>query len=347
VRRRPGELRHRDLRVGLCSTPWNVCVGGRRSTTSIGSTGPVQPFDPSLPQSRAPEIVWNESGTTAGGSGLLATGGGRSAIYPKPDWQQAPGVPNDGKRDVPDVSLSAAAHDGYVVFQDYNPAKGTVFVVSGTSASAPAWAGIMALVVQSQGGRRQGSANPVLYRIGKDQYSGGSARVFHDIVSGNNSVPGVAGFSASPGYDLATGLGSVDAAASCIPGRPRLAAAHDPAGQRAPPCPRAGALFAVNAGERLNNTRFRVVGPAPGKPEAAPMRDGPDRAPIAQGNPRVVSEVDARADSESPGLVREEAHAGRQASFTIERELRALIGDVVDVSDVRLCGGPIRALMMS
>jgi subtilase family serine protease len=162
-------------------------------------------------QGRVPEIVWNESGTMPGGSGLLASGGGKSVIYPKPSWQQAPGVPNDGRRDVPDVSLNSASHDGYVVFQDYDPTKGTVFVVNGTSASTAAWAGLMALVVQSQGGRRQGNANPVLYRMGNAQYSGGSPGVFYDVVSGNNSVPGETGFSAAPGYDLSTGLGTVDA----------------------------------------------------------------------------------------------------------------------------------------
>jgi subtilase family serine protease len=201
---------------GLCSTPWNVCVGGTLFDDSDSARYWSASEDPSTRrslQSRVPEIVWNESGTTAGGSGLLATGGGRSVIYPKPSWQQAPGVPNDGRRDVPDVSLNAASHDGYVVFQDYDPASGTVFVVNGTSASTAAWAGLMALVVQSQGGRRQGNANPVLYRMGNAQYSGGSARVFYDVVSGDNSVPGETGFSASPGYDLSTGLGTVDASA--------------------------------------------------------------------------------------------------------------------------------------
>jgi hypothetical protein len=67
--------------------------------------------------------------------------------------------------------------------------------------------------VQSQGGNRQGNANPVLYRMGNAQFSGGSPIVFHDVVSGDNSVPGAAGFSASPGYDLSTGLGTVDASA--------------------------------------------------------------------------------------------------------------------------------------
>ena len=202
---------------GICSTPWDVCVGGT-SLADIADPGRYWSAveDPNTHESirsYVPEIVWNESGTTAGGSGLLATGGGPSAIYPKPPWQSAPGVPNDGKRDLPDVSLNAAAHDGYVVFQDYDPVKGTVFVVNGTSASTAAFAGVMALVVQSQDGRRQGNPNPVLYRMGAAQYSGSPFAFFHDIVSGNNSVPGVAGFSASPGYDRATGLGSPDVAA--------------------------------------------------------------------------------------------------------------------------------------
>jgi len=201
---------------GLCSTPWDVCVGG---TQLDDASDPARWWsateDPATRQSlmsRVPETAWNESATAPGGSGLLATGGGPSAIYPKPSWQRAPGVPDDGRRDTPDVSLNAAGHDGYVVFQRYDPSSGTVYVVSGTSASTVALAGLMALVVQSQGGTRQGNANPVFYRMGQAQYSGG-AGPFHDVGSGDNGVPGVAGFSAGPGYDLATGLGSVDARA--------------------------------------------------------------------------------------------------------------------------------------
>ena len=134
-------------------------------------------------------------------------------IYPKPVWQTAPGVPSDGKRDTPDVALNAGSHDGYVVFQDYDPATGNVFVVSGTSASTVAFAGLMALVVQSQAGHPQGTPNPVFYAMGAEQFSGGSRAVFHDVTDGNNSVPGLAGDSARAGYDLVTGLGSVDATA--------------------------------------------------------------------------------------------------------------------------------------
>jgi hypothetical protein len=147
-----------------------------------------------------PEMVWNESGS----SGLWASGGGASTVYAKPSWQAGTGVPADGKRDVPDVSLTAAGHDGYLIVQ-----QGGLYVVGGTSAASPSFAGIMALVVQNASAR-QGNASNVLYPLAAKQAAGGAA-VFHDITSGNNSVPGQAGFSATVGYDQATGLGSVDA----------------------------------------------------------------------------------------------------------------------------------------
>lgn len=201
---------------GLCSTPWNVCVGGTQlndlgNRALYWSAAENSSTHESL-VSYVPEVTWNESGSVAGGSGLIATGGGPSSIYPKPSWQAAPGVPDDRRRDTPDVSLNAASNDGYVVFQKYNPSSGTVFIVSGTSASTVAFAGLMALVVQSQGGARQGNANPVFYAMARSQFTKGWPAVFHDVVSGNNTVPGVAGFKAGTGYDLATGLGSVDAA---------------------------------------------------------------------------------------------------------------------------------------
>src|ERR1035437_6845145 len=72
--------------------------------------------DKSTALSYIPESAWNESGDN-GGSGLVAPGGGPSPVCPKPPWQVAPGVPPDNARDVPDVALTAAVHDGYVVVQ--------------------------------------------------------------------------------------------------------------------------------------------------------------------------------------------------------------------------------------
>jgi pseudomonalisin len=191
---------------GLASTPYNVAVGGTQFKEGSGSywSSANATYDTSA-LSYIPEGVWNESGSVSGGSGLWATGGGASLLYAKPAWQVAPGVPQDGKRDLPDVALSAAGHDGYLIITG-----GSLSSVGGTSAAAPSFAGLMALVVQKTG-QRQGNANVRLYQMANSQYASGGASVFHDIVSGNNSVPGVTGFSGAAGYDQATGLGSVDA----------------------------------------------------------------------------------------------------------------------------------------
>jgi len=141
----------------------------------------------------------------AGGSGLFASGGGTSTIYARPTFQMAPGVPTGTKRLTPDISLTAAGHDGYIVVQGK-----CCVVVLGTSASSPSFAGLMTLVVQKTG-KRWGNANTLFYPMAKFQFTGGTTAVFHDIRSGNNSVPGVTGFSAIAGYDEATGLGSVNA----------------------------------------------------------------------------------------------------------------------------------------
>ena len=106
-------------------------------------------------------------------------------------------------RMVPDVALSAADHDGYIICEN-----GSYWVISGTSAASPSFAGVMALIVETEGGNGQGNANAGLYPL-----ANAGQNPFHATSSGNNSVPGVAGFTASGGdYNLATGLGSVDGA---------------------------------------------------------------------------------------------------------------------------------------
>jgi Putative binding domain, N-terminal len=150
-----------------------------------------------------PETAWNESSTVAGGSGLWAGGGGASVIYNKPGWQTGSGVPAANHRYVPDVALTSAGHDGYLVYMN-----GQFYAFAGTSAATPSFAGVVALAVQRQG-KPQGNVNPTLYTLGVRQASGAAA-VFHDTTAGNNSVKGVMGYSAGVGYDQATGLGSVD-----------------------------------------------------------------------------------------------------------------------------------------
>ena len=189
---------------GLCSTPYSVCVGGTEFNDLSNPTLYWSPSNTSGTQESAlsyiPEVVWNASGP---GYGLWASGGGASIVYAKPSWQAGAGVPADGKRDVPDVALSSAGHDGYLIFQN-----GELYVVGGTSAAAPSFAGVMALVVENTAAR-QGNANVVFYSLASKQRAGG-ASVFHAITIGNNSVPGQAGFNATAGYDQATGLGSID-----------------------------------------------------------------------------------------------------------------------------------------
>ena len=189
---------------GICSSPYVTCVGGTQfddtanpsqywaSTNGSGNETAI---------SYIPEISWNES---AAFGTLYASGGGTSTIYSMPGWQAGPGVPATGFRNVPDVSMSAATHDAYVVqFQ------GAPFFVGGTSAATPSFASLAALVLQKVGSA-QGNMNPSLYTLATRQAYGGAA-VFNDITSGDNSVPGQTGFNAGPGYDLVTGLGSVNA----------------------------------------------------------------------------------------------------------------------------------------
>ncbi len=190
---------------GLCSTPYSVCVGGNEfhdiSKPALYWSASNASGTQASALSYIPEGVWNESGP---GDGLWASGGGASSTYAKPSWQAGTGVPADGKRDVPDVALTAAGHDGYLIYQN-----GGLYVVGGTSAASPSFAGVMALVVQNAAAL-QGNANTTFYSLASKQRAGG-ASVFHDIAMGNNSVPGQTGFNATAGYDQATGLGSIDA----------------------------------------------------------------------------------------------------------------------------------------
>ena len=190
---------------GLCSSPYSTCVGGTQFD-DVFNSGQYWSDTNGSGQASAlsyiPELAWNES---AWSGGLWAGGGGASIIYSKPPWQAGPGVPADGMRDVPDVALHGSIMDAYIV-----QIQGQTFYVSGTSAATPSLASVVALLLENAGGA-QGNVNPVLYALANQQFAAGGAAVFHDVAGGNNSVPGVSGFSAGTGYDEATGLGSVDA----------------------------------------------------------------------------------------------------------------------------------------
>jgi len=161
-----------------------------------------------------PEIVWND---TALVGEISASTGGVSTFFAKPDWQSGPGVPNDGQRDIPDVSVTASSvHDAYPFYTN-----GVLKNGGGTSGSSPLFAGMVVLLNQylvAQGAQLQpgvGNLNILLYRLAQSNPS-----AFHDVTVGNNIVPctigtpdcttGTMGYTAGPGYDLCTGLGSVD-----------------------------------------------------------------------------------------------------------------------------------------
>ena len=257
---------------GFSSTPWNVSVGGTDfyyssytgtsatqqtqlgtfwdtiptifPTTSLLQPVPEQPWNVSFGLNLVDSGVYNSSNPQivagSGGPSNCATGtegsdgtySSCSAGYPKPSWQTGQGVPSDGVRDLPDVSLFAAAgqNDTFYPFcaeeGDCVISNGdlTIGIVGGTSASSPAMAGILALIEQKYG--PQGQANYILYPLAAQHPS-----AFHDITTGSNIVPCqqgtpnctlsaakdntngyyTFGFYAGPGYDLATGWGTVDA----------------------------------------------------------------------------------------------------------------------------------------
>jgi hypothetical protein len=177
---------------------------------------------------------------------MLAGAGGASTVYTKPTWQTGTGVPADGARDVPDVALAAASgHDDivYCLKSEQIACQVTgnqvigLTLVGGTSAATPSMAGILALVEQKNGAF-QGQANYTLYKLAQSNSCNSSQQtnpgtssscVFYDVTAGSNQVPCaggtsgcssqqsgtngfMSGYLAGPGYDLATGLGSVNAA---------------------------------------------------------------------------------------------------------------------------------------
>ena len=195
---------------GLCSSQYSTCVGGTEFNEGASSAKYWSTTNNASNEGSAlsyiPEKVWNESSTVTGGSGLWSSGGGASVVYAQPTWQKgvAGTAAANGMRAVPDIAMSAAGHDGYIIVEN-----GSFYSIAGTSAASPSFAGLMALLVQARGGTGQGNANPGLYALAAK-----SSGPFHPTPSGNNSVPGVTGFTASGGtYNLATGLGSVDGAA--------------------------------------------------------------------------------------------------------------------------------------
>jgi len=288
----PSEYRASKYGLGvnaLASTPYNTAVGGTEfADTDVNSYwNTTVGADQSSAKGYIPEAVWNESCNTNLSISsdncfydptyeqTYATGGGASNCsvhpvggtasiltglydctkgYAKPSWQTGTGVPSDGARDLPDVSLAAASlHDGYMICyngscQWTTSSNGVVTldaasIIGGTSAASPSMAGIMALVEQ-ENGTFQGLANYKLYALAAQQSDASACDasaetdptqsnscVFHDVTAGSNAlscqigktdctvaISGstsfglLTGYTAGAGYDLASGLGSVNAA---------------------------------------------------------------------------------------------------------------------------------------
>jgi subtilase family serine protease len=159
--------------------------------TAVGGTTPIVPDEREVVEYGS-EVVWQD--------GEAASGGAR-ARGPRPRWQHG----RRSHRTVPDVSLPAASIYPIAL----NGQVGCC--IGGTSAAAPSWAGLVAMLNQQRGGP-VGLLNPALYALGRAQAAGGPA-VFHDIVVGSNGTTLTWGYPAEPGYDLATGWGTPDVAA--------------------------------------------------------------------------------------------------------------------------------------
>lgn len=224
----------------LASNPFTVAMGGtlfneHGQDASYWSTSNNNTLGSAI--AYIPENAWNETCTTACQQfqpPLAAGGGGASIYFQKPAWQSGvTGTNSDTMRDIPDISLTSAGHDFYLLCLEASCVPDSQGFISfagvlGTSAAAPSFASIMALVDQNLG--PQGVANYVLYPLALAQQTAGtscnasstsaapsSACVFHDVTSGNISVPGETGYpnglyAAAAGYDMATGLGSVNVA---------------------------------------------------------------------------------------------------------------------------------------
>ncbi len=193
-------------------------------------------------KSYVPEVVWNDSSPPSGSNpgNLSSTGGGASALVPRPSWQTGvPGIASGSFRLVPDVSFySSPGLPGYLYCTSDTSSLATgvtsscgsgfrtsstdtsLTVAGGTSFAAPVFAGMVALLNQKLNYTKgQGLINQTLYQLAANgaNYTSGA---IHDVTSGNNNCTGgttlcgtnTTGFSAHTGYDEVTGIGSLDLA---------------------------------------------------------------------------------------------------------------------------------------
>jgi subtilase family serine protease len=225
----PGTIPYPSV-IWPASDPLVTSVGGTYLCTNASAAA----TDPrTLDNTSPPSNCQNQSQDEVG---WVGSGGGYSILFPRPAFQDtlppgstyvgssvgAPG-PNSNMRGVPDVAYQASSHTGVLVYvtEPYppgatstgcggaNPCSTGWYVVGGTSAASPQWAGLIAMA-DHMAGRDLGFINPALYAIADSPAT--YANDFHDVTAGTNQTSSIPGYSASTGWDAVTGLGTPDAA---------------------------------------------------------------------------------------------------------------------------------------
>lgn len=187
----------------LYSMPVNSWPSSDPLVTSIGGT---QLHLDATGNRIAPDQVWND--------GFGAAGGGLSQVFSRPSFQNSVRSVVGASRGTPDISMSAAVDGAAILYYSFDPTRVGWHLVGGTSEAAPLFSGIVALTAQFAG-HRLGNINAALYRL-----KGKSNNGVVDVTTGDISFGGVTGPAAGPGYDLASGWGTVNAASFV----PKLAA---------------------------------------------------------------------------------------------------------------------------
>jgi subtilase family serine protease len=173
-------------------------------------------------QRTAPDNVWNDTYNIAAqqfvygsnGPNPIAGGGGKSVVFSRPGYQNGVASVVGSQRGVPDISMSGACDGAVNIYQSFAGSPAGWYPTCGTSEATPLFAGIVSLADQVAG-HPLGLINPSLYRL-----SAAHAPGIVDITKGNNTVgftqdgklDTITGFNATPGYDLASGVGTVNAA---------------------------------------------------------------------------------------------------------------------------------------
>jgi subtilase family serine protease len=170
--------------------------------TSVGGTQLLLAQDGNKIQ---PDQVWNDD--------YGASGGGLSTVFPRPVFQNGVADVVGSHRGTPDISMSAAVTGGAWIYQSFEPGGAGWEILGGTSEATPIFAGVVALASQ-KAGHPLGRIDNALYALGAQSRIKGDplGTGILDVTTGNNTFGDVTGYTAQPGYDLASGWGTVDAA---------------------------------------------------------------------------------------------------------------------------------------